>query len=163
MDNKRVILHLGNFKLDKFRGEEYAFYITKATEEQLEEIKQAKQEKKLDTIRDKYDYIDLDNIYIIGDGHSGTARYKVASILDTFFTHKGGDLQLHYRDYERSLENQKKMSHLINICPDSEMSWYSVLRKIGYWVYSRNCEIGRMYKERNDNLICNIIIWKQKI
>lgn len=163
MDLKRKILHLGNFKLDKFDRKEYAFYVTKATEEELNLLQEHKRNKTLDKIRDQFKNIDLDNIYLIGNGHSLTARYKVGNIMDKFFTHKCGDLHLHFRDYERSLENQKGLCHLINICPDAEMSWYSVLRKIGYQVYSINSELGRIFKERNEKLTCNIIIWKQPI
>lgn len=163
MDIERKILHLGNFKLDKFNKKEYAFFLTKATEEELEMLQLHKKEKRLHELKEQFKDIDLNEIYLIGNGHSSTARYKVGSIMDKFFTHKCGDLHLHFRDYERSLENQKGLCHLINICPDAEMSWYSALRKIGYHVYSVNSELGRIFKERNEKLTCNIIIWKQPI
>lgn len=162
MDKIKEIVHLGQWK-EQEHFTLHNYYATKITKEEIELLIEHKKLGTLSSLKDKFKGINLDGIHLVGDGHSTTAGLKLRNILQKFHAKKAEDTYLHYRDYQRSLENQKELSHLINICPDPVMSWYSVLRKIGYQVYARNTTLGIRFASNNEHIICNVIIWKTKV
>jgi hypothetical protein len=109
------------------------FLLTGITKTYQESVEFAVRNKTIDTIINPANII-FKNVILIGDANNLRDINKIARIedyLETFRANTGGYLQLHYRNYCRTLQQQKNISHLINTCPDSRMSWHSAILKVG--------------------------------
>lgn len=162
MDSKRKIIKLGDFKINEYTALS-SYFVMASTKEEINQIVKAKDEGKLDELQKQYHRLKLKNIVLIGNGHNKGVSYRVGNLLEYSMKRKAEDVSKHYRDYTRTKEAQDKISHLVNVCSDVNMSWYSVLTALGFNVYYRQSFLGMRFKDTNEDKECYVIIWRENI
>jgi len=107
-------------------GKTETYYLTKASKKACEKLEENPDLVKKGVNNDKAIMV------AFGDGMKKPRNINSILELEIFYENTGGVEQVHYRNYQESLESQKSKAHMVNMCIDTNMSWQSALRAIGY-------------------------------
>ena len=123
-------------KQENIVGSTITYFITKSNKTECNE---------LDSIKDKKDkdyklreILGESNAILLGTGDAMKTSSQLINKFITHFTSRKGirsnedRATTHYRCYEITEEEQLDKMALVNLCPDSKMSWQSALRKLGF-------------------------------
>ena len=137
----------------------FTYYLTSITEEQKIELFEAKKNRTLRTLSIKWE-LDCDGILKVGETDNVTTS-ALSNYVESF---KGKDTagigwvghnrEIHYRNYTKTLEEQKRTAWLINQCQDTSTSVKSALKMMDEkWCILWEVKNKDSFKEKMDNLL----------
>ena len=108
----------------------FQYFVTGINPAELEFINSCINTKSLKRFEERFN-IPVKDVITIGYDTSGdTVIKEVREVLESFKCNTKGEYQTHYRDYTKTLKEQKKSAWLINVCETPEVSWKTVLLRL---------------------------------